>query len=140
MDISEALQTSPLFNRRILIFGKTRQLRLPHEALIHFVKHLIKHGNASWIGKNENQRLKIIWRTYDQWAKIIQDYVHDKMLYNTVLSIYELREADNVINEEFYMLDYETFMNALKMLEKRNLAAVFQGSSDDSTSVKFFSP
>jgi hypothetical protein len=132
MDIDEALATSPLFN------NKQINRRLNSEALRFFFKELVLQGNAKWLSKDE-KRARIIWRTNEQWGTMIYNYITEKSMFNTVCSIYELREQDIIENQEFYMLDYNIFLAALATLEKQGLCKVFEGSSEDSTSVKFFS-
>lgn len=55
-------------------------------------------GNAVWI-KKDKSRIKIIWRTNDQWADVIYKYIVDNGLVGQICSIYELREKDDVKNE-----------------------------------------
>lgn len=70
---------------------------------------------------------------------MIYNYVSEKSMFNVVCSIYELREQDTVEDQEFFMLELPVFMAALSTLQKKGLCQVFEGSTDDSTSVKFFS-
>lgn len=51
-----------------------------------------------WL-KKDKSRIKIIWRTNDQWADIIYKYIVDNGLVGQICSIYELREKDDVKNE-----------------------------------------
>lgn len=108
------------------------------EALRFYLKELASRGNAKWTSKDE-KRARIIWRTNEQWGNMIYNYVTEKSMFNVVCSIYELREQDTVEDQEFYMLELPVFMAALSTLQKKGLCQVFEGSTDDSTSVKFFS-
>lgn len=132
LDIEESLSTSPLFNNKAI------NRRLNSEALRFFIKELSSRGNAKWLSKDE-KRVRIVWRTSEQWGSIIYNYISEKSLFNVVCSIYELREQDNVEDQEFYMLELPIFMGALASLQKKGLCQVFEGSTEDSTSVKFFS-
>jgi hypothetical protein len=132
LDLEEALSTSPLFNNKAI------NRRLNNDALRYFFKELVSQGNAKWLAKDE-KRARIIWRTNEQWGSIIYNYVSDRSMFNIVCSIYELREQDNVEDQEFYMLDLNVFMAALTALQKKGLCQVFEGSTEDSVSVKFFS-
>lgn len=58
-------------------------------------------GNAVWI-KKDKSRIKIIWRTNDQWADVIYKYIVDNGLVGQICSIYELREKDDVKNPMIY--------------------------------------
>lgn len=132
LDLEEALSTSPLFNNKQI----NRKLNM--EALRYFLRELELLGNAKWLSKDE-KRVRIIWRTNEQWGTMIYNYISEKSMFNTVCSIYELREQDTVEGQEFYMLDLHVFMAALATLQKQGLCQVFEGSTEDSTSVKFFS-
>lgn len=132
MDVEEALSASPLFN------NKQINRKLSAEALKLIMKDLIASGNAKWLTKDE-KTVRIVWRTNEQWGNMIYNYISEKSMFNVVCSIYELREQDTVEDQEFYMLDLTVFMAALDALQKRGLCKVFEGSTEDSTSVKFFS-
>lgn len=132
MDVEEALSESPLFN------NKQINRKLSAEALKLIMKELIASGNAKWLTKDE-KTVRIVWRTNEQWGNMIYNYITEKSMFNIVCSIYELREQDTVQEQEFYMLDLTVFMAALDTLQKRGLCKVFEGSTEDSTSVKFFS-
>lgn len=131
LDLEEALSTSPMFN------NKTINRRLNMETLKHIFSELIAHGNAKWLSKDE-KRARIVWRTEEQWGNVLYNYVTERSMFNVVCSIYELREQDTVEDQEFYMLDIHVFMAALAVLQKKGLCQVFEGSTEDSTSVKFF--
>lgn len=130
--MEESLSTSPLFN------NKSINRRLSSEALRFFFKELVSRGNAKWTAKDE-KRARIIWRTNEQWGSMIYNYITEKSMFNVVCSIYELREQDTIEDQEFFMLDLSVFMAALAILQKKGLCQVFEGSTEDSTSVKFFS-
>lgn len=132
LDVEEALSESPLFN------NKQINRKLSAEALKLIMKELIASGNAKWLTKDE-KTVRIVWRTNEQWGNMIYNYITEKSMFNIVCSIYELREQDTVQEQEFYMLDLTVFMAALDTLQKRGLCKVFEGSTEDSTSVKFFS-
>jgi ESCRT-II complex subunit VPS25 len=132
LDLNEARSTSPLFN------NKTINRKLSAEALKEVMKMLLEQGNAQWMSKDEKVAL-IVWRTHAQWGDLIYKYITEKSMFNVVCSIYELREQDTVQDQEFYMLDLHVFHGALARLQNRKLCQVFEGTTEDSTSVKFFS-
>lgn len=119
------------------LFNNTKiNRRLNTSDIYFFIERLVEQGNAKWVNKNK-QRAKIIWKTSKQWADIIYNYITTNSLFNVVCSLYELRESDQVEKEEFYNLEIEMFIEALKEIEKKGLCVIFSGNNQENIGVKF---
>jgi len=127
IDIKEA-SSSILFNNT-----KIRR-RLNQDAIRTLLQALSQKGHAEWLDK-EKTRAVIYWRTPEEWASLIYTYV-STMSGPTVCTMYELRESDDVKNQEFYQLDQTLFTKAIRVLEKNEKALTFVGDNGE-VGVKF---
>eukprot|EP01095_Lingulamoeba_sp_RSL-Kostka_P009557 TRINITY_DN3322_c1_g3_i1.p1 TRINITY_DN3322_c1_g3~~TRINITY_DN3322_c1_g3_i1.p1 ORF type:complete len:181 (+),score=42.01 TRINITY_DN3322_c1_g3_i1:97-639(+) len=98
---------------------------------------LIRTNNAEWTTKTQNQ-INIFWKTINEWANLIYTWACNNGLNNSVCTLYEIREGDYVQDEEFYGLDNDILVRALKVLENERKAQMFTGNDIDSIGVKFF--
>eukprot|EP00123_Amoebidium_parasiticum_P000835 comp11734_c0_seq1/m.6321 comp11734_c0_seq1/g.6321 ORF comp11734_c0_seq1/g.6321 comp11734_c0_seq1/m.6321 type:complete len:184 (-) comp11734_c0_seq1:78-629(-) len=99
------------------------------------LKELVQKGNAELM---PDGRYIVYWRSLDEWAKIIYDYIVKRSMTDQVLTIYELHSGDETEGEEFHGMDLTTFRNAIERLEYQGKATVFQGNETDGDGVKFF--
>ena len=59
---------------------------------------LVAAGNGEWSGKEKN-RISVFWRRPEEWGNIIYKWVSDNGKLNTVLTLYELREGEDVVKQ-----------------------------------------
>ncbi|XP_067132636.1 vacuolar protein-sorting-associated protein 25 [Centruroides vittatus] len=128
MDLTEA-QSSPLFNNKDI----ERSLSIDEIYII--LDSLQKQGNLEWLDK-QKQRCFIYWRTPEEWAKLIYNWIDSRGMKGTVCTLYELTNGDDVVNEEFYELDEELLVKALQLLQYKGRAELI--NFGDSQGVKFF--
>ena len=101
-------------------------------------------GNrAEWItsGKKskdegEGGRAWIFWRTPQEWAGALEEWVDRTGQKGTVLTLYEITEGDASQKEEFAGMDMELLQRSLGHCVKRGKAQIF--GSEGSEGVKFF--
>ena len=127
-DISAA-QEMPLFSNEKI--NRT----LPKIALVAILDEMVKAGNAEWLNEMKS-RVRIIWRTLEQWGNIFYKWAVESGQCGTMFTIHELRE-DSVSSEEFHMMNPEIMVQALKHLEAKGKAKFFQRPSIDECGVKF---
>ncbi|RDW66179.1 hypothetical protein BP6252_09814 [Coleophoma cylindrospora] len=96
---------------------------------------MCKEGRAEWIGAEKNVAW-IWWRSPEEWAAAIADWVDQTGQKNSVLTLYELTESEATISQEFHGMDPELLQKALSILVKRGKAQVF--GQEDQQGVKFF--
>ncbi|KAK7466644.1 hypothetical protein BaRGS_00037252 [Batillaria attramentaria] len=124
LDVTEA-QTSPLFHNKAI----NRKLTL--DAIYTILDELKKRGHVEYTDKVRKQCL-VMWRTPEEWGKLIYSWVSANGMNNTVCTFYELTEGDATTNEEFHGMEKWLLVRALRTLEAQGKAALM----DDG--VKFF--
>ena len=130
MDLLTSLDT-PLFN------NKKISRKLSKSDVDQIIEHLISSNNAKWLD-DLKIRVRIIWRTHEQWGKIIKKYIEDIGQTNTVFTFEELLHGDEIKKLSFYNLSPELFLDAVKYLETINQAKVYQNPNILESGVKFF--
>ncbi|OAX85346.1 hypothetical protein ACJ72_00275 [Emergomyces africanus] len=93
---------------------------------------------AEWVGAESGGKAVawIWWRTPEEWAGVLADWVEETAQKNTVLTFYELMEGEVTVSQEFHGMDPDVLAKSLNVLVKRGKAQVF--GSEDSQGVKFF--
>ncbi|XP_054706408.1 vacuolar protein-sorting-associated protein 25-like [Uloborus diversus] len=128
LDVTEA-QSSALFSNKSI----SRKLNL--EMIYLLLDELQKQGNVEWMDKGR-QRCYVFWRTPAEWGKMIYDWAGNNAMINTVCTLYEITNGDDVTNEEFYGLDLGVLKKALGTLEKEGQAELIL--DEENEGVKFF--
>lgn len=99
-----------------------------------------KDGRAEWIGTAKegtgDGEFWVWWRTVEEWAGRIADWVDETAQKNTVLTLYELTESEVTLSQDFHGMDPDLLQRALAVLVKRGKAQVF--GQEDQQGVKFF--
>ena len=138
IDLAEA-QNTDLFN------NKTIDRKCSIELLTIIFDELTKRGRAQSLHKSSpkkqvltnDQKYLILWNTLEDWSRIIYEHVDKNALQGTVCTFYELTEAKEMKNKEFFKIDLLVFRKGLEVLEKQNKAEIFQ-LDGDSEYGKFF--
>ncbi|RNA30360.1 vacuolar -sorting-associated 25 [Brachionus plicatilis] len=136
-DVNE-MQTSELFSNKKI----DRKCSLDLICVI--IDELVGRNKAEWqmhgIGKNSrrNNKCFIYWNALDEWARIIYDYVVKNGLQNTVCTIYELIDSEEVKKEPFYRLDRQIFLKSIKILENSRKAELIHLDDENEPGIKFF--
>lgn len=128
IDVREAV-TLPLFNNTAI----DRKLDVP--SIITLLTELQKTGNAAPLDKQKN-RWEIYWHTLEEWGSIIYNYISNVGAMNSVMTIFELTQGDDVKGEEFFGLDVDIMIKALRTLEEKRKCELIL--FDDQQGVKFF--
>nr|QBH73035.1 hypothetical protein [Aphelinus abdominalis] len=128
LDIRE-VHTSPLFNNASI------DRKLSTEVVSIILEELAKSGNATSLDKTK-QRWVVSWHTLDEWADIIYSWAQSNGFTGSVCTFYELTHGENTVDQEFYGLDNELLVRALRTLEASKRAELIM--FDDNEGVKFF--
>ncbi|KAK2809932.1 hypothetical protein FQN50_003346 [Emmonsiellopsis sp. PD_5] len=93
---------------------------------------------AEWVGGDSGGKAVawIWWRTPEEWAGALADWVEETGQKNTVLTLYELMEGEATTSQEFHGMDPDVLLKSLQVLVKRGKAQVF--GNEDQQGVKFF--
>lgn len=100
-----------------------------------------REGRAEWVvnGRKKEEARDVAWiwwRTLDEWAAGLYDWVDETGQKNTVLTLYELTQSEATQSQEFHGMDPELLQKVLNVLVKRGKASVF--GNDDQQGAKFF--
>ncbi|XP_026758689.1 vacuolar protein-sorting-associated protein 25-like isoform X2 [Galleria mellonella] len=128
IDVRES-QNSPLFNNASI------NRKLSQEAVLTILEDMAKTGRAAPIDKSKNI-WEIYWHSLDEWGNMIYSWASNNGLNNSVCTIFELREGENTVDEEFHGLDVNILIKALKRLETKGKCELME--FNDSQGVKFF--
>lgn len=128
VDVREA-NNIPLFNNSSI------NRKLDHSVIVSILSELQKTGNAAPIDKARN-RWEIYWHTLEEWATLIYDYISTRGLQNSILTLYELSQGDDVQEESFFGIHNDVLIKVLQVLERDRKCELIL--SDDDQGVKFF--
>lgn len=126
LDVREANEL-PLFNNSSI------NRCIDQNALIAVLNELQNSGNAVPIDKQKT-RWEVYWHTLEEFGNIVLNYINNSGNLNTILTIHELTEGDDVAGEEFYQLNQDVFVKVLRLLEKNGKCAII----NENEGVKFF--
>ncbi|KMZ62060.1 putative Vacuolar protein sorting protein [Zostera marina] len=119
----------PLFSNQKI------QRSLNNEAREAFLSALVSEGRAEWIDRG-HKRCLILWRSIQEWANYILDFVRENGLETDVMTIEDIRCGIETRGSDLERIDRGVLMQALKILEQKGKAAIIESSSAD-TGVKF---
>lgn len=128
VDVREA-NALPVFNNAAI------NRKLDPAFVTAILTDLQRTGNAAATDKQKN-RWEVYWHTLDEWGSLIYSYVTSKGFTNTVLTLYELTHGDDAQGEEFFELDNEVLIKALRTLENNGKCELI--ITDEHEGVKFF--
>ncbi|KAF4556884.1 ESCRT-II complex subunit-like protein [Elsinoe fawcettii] len=100
-----------------------------------------KRREASAIPNEQKTVAWIYWRRAEEWADLIYGWVDGTGQRGSVLTVYELREGEETVAQEWRGMDEELFRRCLEVLVKRGKAQVFNtgtGIGGEGEGVKFF--
>ena len=132
LDLAEA-QSSPLFNNRAI------KRKLPVDGIQMILDSLSKTGHVEWENAKDKTRCYLMWRTPDEWADLVFQWVSNSGMTDTVCTLFELHSGEDTMNEEFHGIDINVLQKALRVLERRGKAQIFVAENPQEEGVKFFS-
>ncbi|MHA2429637.1 MAG: hypothetical protein ACXACC_01265 [Promethearchaeota archaeon] len=100
-----------------------------HTALEIIAEDLVEKNQALWLSKSK-EKLRIYWKTLDNWAEEIYEWVMEISPLEPIL-IFEIRES----NKDFSNLPKEDLIEIFKMLEKNERGRIIK-SEDGQISFK----
>ncbi|CAH1099540.1 unnamed protein product [Psylliodes chrysocephalus] len=119
----------PLFN------NSTINRKLEPDIIISILGELQRTGNAAPVDKAKN-RWEIYWHTLEEWATIVYDFINERGMQNTVVTLYELTQGEDSIDTTFYGMNQDVLIKVLRVLEgDRKCELILE---DDIQGAKFF--
>lgn len=128
IDVREAHQL-PLFHNTAL------NRKLDPSVIVSILSELGKTGNAASLDKGKN-RWEIYWHTLEEWASMIYEHICDLGLQNSVLTLFELSQGEDVQEKEFAGMQNDVLVKVLRVLENERKCELIL--SDEEQGVKFF--
>ncbi|RZC39231.1 ESCRT-II domain containing protein [Asbolus verrucosus] len=128
IDVREAHQL-PLFHNSSI------NRKLDPSVIISILSELSKTGNAAALDKPRH-RWEVYWHTLEEWASMIYEYVCDSGMQNSVLTLFELAQGDDVQGRDFAGIHTDVLIKALRVLESERKCELIL--SDEDQGVKFF--
>lgn len=128
LDIRES-QHSSLFN------NSTINRKLSAESISVILEDMARNGKAAAVDRSRNV-WEIYWHSLDEWGNLVYSWACNNGMNNSVCTLFELREGDTTVDEEFHNLDMNVLMKALKSLQMKGKCELIQ--FDDNQGVKFF--
>lgn len=125
LNIQDA-HSSELFNNKAI--GR----KLSADGVLTVAEYMVETGKALWM--DAQQTLVVLWRSKEEWAKLIYDFAVNAGMTNTVCTLFELVQGEDTMQEEFYGINIEVLKIFLKILEDQGLAEII----GDDEGVKFF--
>lgn len=129
IDIREA-SGLPVFNNTNI------NRKLDPAFILAILSDLQRTGNAAALDKQKN-RWEVYWHTLDEWGSLVYNYVNGKGFVNTVMTLYELTQSDDVQGEDFFELESDILVKALRKLESNGKCELIV-TDDQVEGVKFF--
>ena len=121
------IHTTPLFHNSKI------DRKLSVDDVKEVLNELHKKGNLKWEDKNKTSCI-VLWRTMNQWADILYNWVMENGAVNTVFTILELCQGADYENEQFYGLEDWFLVEIIQVLQSRGKAELIGEEG-----VKFFS-
>jgi len=128
VDVREAPR-QPLFSNSAI------NRKLDTEFIQAILSDLQRTQNAAPLDKQRNL-WEVYWHTLEEWGNLIYNYISSRGATNTVLTLFELSQGDDVQEEEFCGLDTDVLIKILRVLEGDGKCELML--YDDHQGVKFF--
>mmetsp|Transcript_16688 Transcript_16688/g.23013 ORF Transcript_16688/g.23013 Transcript_16688/m.23013 type:complete len:178 (+) Transcript_16688:186-719(+) len=113
------------------------QRKLNAEARGVFMDALVSKGRGEWVDASHRKCL-ILWHRLADWAEYLYTWVSENAMLGEVMTVEEIQNGADSRSTELHGVDTQVLMRAIKLLEKRGKAALFQGDSSRDLGVKFF--
>lgn len=122
-------EDTPLFENKNINRKLSSDFRLTILEELHKTRHAIP------LDKRRMQ-WEIYWYTLEELATMMYDWAIETGQTNTVCTIYEISYGDNAVGKEFYQLNQDVILKALRLLEEKGKCELIL--FDDNQGVKFF--
>ena len=128
-----------------LFTNVTLNRRLAAEDAKEVLKWMAERGRVEWVengttkrrdGKETREEAWVWWKTGEEWAVLVAQWVERTGQKNTVLTFYELLEGDATADSEWRGMPAELLQKALGVLVKRGKVSIF--GEGDGLGVKFY--
>lgn len=103
--------------QRSIFCNKEINRKLPLDGIYMVLDELCKKGHLEWKDPKTKKECLVMWRTPEEWGKLIYKYITDRSMTNTVCTMFELSNGDETEGEDFHEIEQWLLVRALKALE-----------------------
>lgn len=132
MRLNQETISDPLFTNSSI----SRSLNL--DTLREIVELMVSQNQAGWVAKKQKDEILVYWRSPEDWAQLLSRHIESTGQSNVILTIYELTEADEAQDTEFWQMDKVMLRKVVEVLAKKGRAVIMQGSDGQEQGIKFF--
>lgn len=80
---------------------------------------------VEWTDRQKRQ-CHIHWQSPEQWAEVIHSWARANGFLNSVVTLEDLIDGDDTVQESFHGINRRTLIKALEALQKKGLAAIIE--------------
>lgn len=105
-------------DKSVLFANAELTRKLPVAARLVVMEELEKTNHAAPLDPKKRDLWEIYWYTLNEWSRLIYDWATNNAMIGTVCTTFEIVNGDNSTSEEFYGLDEQILLKALKRLQE----------------------
>lgn len=130
LHLSAETLTNELFQNATI----RRSLKL--ETLREIVDFMVTQQQAEYTSRKKEEVL-LYWRRPEEWAQLLASYIAETGRNGSVLTLYELTEADESVSSPVHGMDKTMLRKVVEVMAKKGKAVVMKGSDGEEQGIKF---
>lgn len=116
----------PLFENKLILRAVLDEFR--HAIFTHLIHKL---NRAAYVDSKKQDAILVYWRTLDEWARTLHDYVERTGQLGTILTVYELTRLEDLpVDEQLRNIDSSLFVKVLDVLMKQGKAQILKAEDN----------
>ena len=116
--------TYPDCQEQLPFCNKSLNRRLSVDAVIVVLEELKRRNQLIWLeNSNTKKNCLVLWRSIDEWARMLSDSIRQRGSLNTVCTLYELTDGHDA-HTEFKNIPQSLLLEIIHQLEKQGKAAL----------------
>ncbi|KAL0224782.1 hypothetical protein RCL1_002694 [Eukaryota sp. TZLM3-RCL] len=119
-----------------LFFNKNIKRKVDSSFLSTIFDHLVQKGRAEYLD-SQKKSLLIFFKSREQWADILVDFVTSAGMNTSVCTVFELRQGSMTKGSPLHNVPHHIIISAVKVLQTRGQATLIEDESLDDVGVKF---
>jgi ESCRT-II complex subunit VPS25 len=100
----------------------TRAGHLSRDAKLALLEDLVARGGGEWLDAKTRRTCLVLWRTAAEWAQVVYSWAVGAGLKDSVVTLDELQQGEEVRGTELAGLHREVLVRAIKALEGQGRA------------------
>uniref|UniRef100_A0A915DEA9 Vacuolar protein-sorting-associated protein 25 n=1 Tax=Ditylenchus dipsaci TaxID=166011 RepID=A0A915DEA9_9BILA len=87
--------------------------------------YLEQQKHVEWKDKTK-RRCNIYWRRPEEWGQLIHEWASSCGLLNSIVTLYDLTQGEDTVDESFHGLDIDVLVKAIEYLESQKKAVFIE--------------